>query len=397
MQTTPRGELEARLVRLQSRLHQRGLDGAFFLQKADLFYLTGTVQNGIFYVPAQGKPLFAVRRSLQRARAESAWEEILPLRGIKTLPGLLAGRGLAAPARLGLEPDVLPAAIYLQFAEAFPGAALEDASEALPAVRMVKSVYEVERVERAAGQLCAVFAAIPGMIRDGCGREIELAASIESFLRRERHQGIVRTRRFGMEMYFGSVSAGGTASHPTDFDGPVGVEGLYPAAPQSGGERPLRAGEPIVIDLCGGYGGYTADMTRVFALGGLQDEELLRAHRFALEIQEMVRERMRPGAVTGAIYREVEERVLDSPFAGQFMGHGDNRSAFVGHGLGIELDELPVFAARSEVPLREGMVVAIEPKFFFGERGGVGIENTWVITAEGCRCLTASDDAIVVV
>ncbi len=396
MQFTPREELEARLLRLQSRLRRRELDGAFFLQKADLFYLTGTVQNGVIFVPADGKPVFAVRRSLHRARAESAWEEIVPFRAVKGLPALLAGRGLGALARLGLELDVLPAAIYLQFTEAFPGARFEDASPLLREVRMVKSAYEIERMERAAEQLRAVFAEVPAMLGH-CEREIDLAARIEGFLRLARHQGIVRTRRFGMEMYFGSVSAGASASHPTDFDGPVGVEGLYPAAPQSGGERRLERGEPIMIDLCGGYGGYTSDMTRVFALGGLHDEELLRAHRYALEIQEAVRVRMHPGADTGQIYREIAEMVLDSPFAGNFMGHGDNRSAFVGHGVGIELDEMPVFAARSDVLLREGMVVAIEPKFFFGERGGVGIENTWLITTDGCRNLTETDDAIVTV
>ena len=136
--------------------------------------------------------------------------------------------------RLGLELDVLPAAIYLQFTEAFPGARFEDASPLLREVRMVKSAYEIERMERAAEQLRAVFAEVPAMLGH-CEREIDLAARIEGFLRLARHQGIVRTRRFGMEMYFGSVSAGASASHPTDFDGPVGVEGLYPAARKAAG------------------------------------------------------------------------------------------------------------------------------------------------------------------
>jgi Xaa-Pro aminopeptidase len=151
------------------------------------------------------------------------------------------------------------------------------------------------------------------------------------------------------------------------------------------------------VDLCGGYEGYLADKTRIFVAGGLRDEEMLRAHHFALQLQAEIQARMRPGAHTGRIYQAVEEMVRETPFAGNFMGYGDNRARFVGHGVGLELDELPVLTSRSDVVLREGMVVAVEPKFFFGDRGGVGIENTWVITQDGCRNLTADSDDIVTI
>ena len=397
MQVTPRNELENRLVKVQAKLRRGGMDGALLLQKADLFYLSGTVQNGVLFVPADGEPVFAVRRSLRRARTESAWQEIVPLGSMKELPDLLLSRGFGRFEALGLEMDVLPVALYQRLADAFAGVAFKDATPILREVRMVKSAYEVERIENAAEQLRVVFADIPAMMKEGCEREIDLAARIESALRRRRHQGLIRTRRFGSEMYFGVVSAAASASFPTDFDGPDGAEGLYAAVPQTAGERLLRRGEPIMIDLCGGYGGYIADKTRIFCPGGLRDEEMLRAHHFALQIQAEIQTRMRPGAHTGRIYQAVEEIVRESPFAANFMGYGDNRSRFVGHGVGLELDELPVLTTRSEVKLKEGMVVAVEPKFFFGDRGGVGIENTWVITQDGCRNLTADDDGIVAV
>ncbi len=397
MQYTPRTELEARLVRVQSGLRNRELDGALVLQKADLFYLTGTVQSGVLFVPADGEPIYAVRRSVHRARTESAWSEILPLKSMKELPGLLAGRGFGSFSRLGLELDVLPAALYLQFGHLFPGAEFLDAGALLREVRMVKSAYEIGQIEHAAEQLRIVFAEIPAMMKAGCEREIDLAARIEGALRRRRHQGPVRVRRFGMELHMGSVSSGATASYPTDFDGADGVEGLYPAAPQSGGERLLRRGEPIMIDMVGGYGGYLADKTRIFVPGGLRDEEMIRAHHFCLRLQEEVRARMRPGAHAGKIYQAIGKLAQDSPWSAGFMGYGDNHSRFVGHGVGLELDELPILTDRSDVVLKEGMVVAVEPKIFFADRGGVGIENTWVITQEGCRNLTADDDDVVAV
>lgn len=397
MQYVPRPELESRLTKVQAQLRRREIDGILVLQKADLYYLSGTAQNGALYVPAEGEPVLAVRRSLHRARTESAWTEIVPMGRLRDVRDLLAERGHGSFHRLGLEMDVVPVAVYRQIEEAFPGVEFVDATPMLREIRMVKSAYEIERIENAAEQLRTVFAEIPRFMKEGCEREIDLAARIEGALRRERHQGFIRVRRFGLEMYYGAVSAGASASYPTDFDGPDGVEGLYAAVPQSGGERLLRRGEPIMVDLCGGYAGYVADKTRIFVSGGLGDEELLRAHHFALQIQDEVRARMRPGAHSGRIYQAIEEIVRESPFAGNFMGYGDNRSRFVGHGVGLELDELPILTTRSDVVLKEGMVIAVEPKFFFGDRGGVGIENTWAITREGCRNLTADDDGIVIV
>jgi Xaa-Pro aminopeptidase len=395
VQYTPHNELENRLLKVQAKLRHSDIDGVLVMDKVDLLYLTGTAQNGVLFVPPEGTPVFAVRRSLDRARQESAWSDVVPLRSLRELSGILSERGHGGFGKLGLELDVVPALIYLQLLELFGGVAFVDVSPTIREVRMIKSAYEIERIEQAAEQLRVVMAEIPAMMRAGCEREIDLAAKIEGALRRNRHQGLVRTRRFGLEMHYGAVSAGASASYPTDFDGPDGMEGLYPAVPQSGGERLLRRGEPIMIDLCGGYDGYIADKTRIFVSGGLKDEEMLRAHHFALRLQSEVKARMRPGAHSARIYQTIEELVRESPFAPNFMGYGSNQTRFVGHGVGLELDELPILSARSEVVLKEGMVIAVEPKFFFGDRGGVGIENTWVVTKDGCRNLTADSDEIV--
>jgi Xaa-Pro dipeptidase len=69
------------------------------------------------------------------------------------------------------------------------------------------------------------------------------------------------------------------------------------------------------------------------------------------------------------------------------MGYGP-RARFVGHGVGIELDEWPVIAKGIDTPLHEGMVVAIEPKFLFPDIGVVGLENTWAVRSDGLEALT---------
>ena len=139
-----------------------------------------------------------------------------------------------------------------------------------------------------------------------------------------------------------------------------------------------------------------ADKTRIFVLGCPVDSELAEAHRFTLQLQSEIEERLRPGVRCSAIYSHVMERVSATAWAGGFMGWGENQVGFIGHGIGLELDEIPIFSARSSTILKEGMTVAIEPKIFFGERGGVGIENSWVITRDGCRNLThATRDEII--
>jgi Xaa-Pro dipeptidase len=395
LQPLSRSEIESRIVRFQTKLRGADVDAALILQRADLFYLTGTAQNGVLSVPAEGEPLLLTLRSRSRAREESPLPNLVPLDSPRNIHQVLKENGHGHWRRIGLELDTLPAREFMRLQAQFHGAEIVDISNEIREVRSIKSEYEIRQMEGAAEILRGVFEKIPAILSES-EREIDAAAAIEGEMRRARHQGLVRVRRWNMELAGATVVAGASASHPTAFDGADGVEGLYVAVPQSGGERLLRSGEPIMVDIVAGHGGYLVDKTRIFVIGRLRDQELLDAHRFALNLQAEIARRMRPGAVCGAIYSQILEMVSASPFKGGFMGWGENQVAFVGHGVGLELDELPVLMERSHTPIREGMTIAVEPKFFFGDRGGVGIENTWVVTPEGCRNLTAdSSDEII--
>lgn len=397
LELTPAPEIEARIEHARTRLRGANVDAALFIQRADLIYLTGTAQNGLLSLPAEGEPLFLVQRSVGRAREESPLPNQVPLESMSRLPDTLRANGHGQWKRLGLELDTLPARDYLRLAQLFPGVELVDISMDIREQRSVKSEWEIRQVEGAAEILRRTFRKMPEILASS-EREIDACAAVEGELRRQRHQGLVRIRRWNMELNPTTLVAGPTASVPSAFDGAAGMEGLTTAVPQSGGERHLRPGEPIVVDLVAGHNGYLADMTRIFVIGKLRDPELLEAHRFTLHLQDEIADRLRPGAVCGAIYSQVLEMVSASPYHAGFMGWGENRVSFIGHGVGLELDELPIIARNARTTLREGNVVAVEPKFFFGDRGGVGIENTWVVTPEGCRNLTAddSDDIITV-
>ena len=387
MELLPRSEAEERLRRLQRWMQASSVDAVFVLSSADLFYFSGTVQAGLLCLPAAGEPIYLIQKSLSRGRQESPWERLVALRGFSTVPDILAGEGLPRLRRIGLELDILPASYYLRLQSLFAGVELVDASEAVRKTRMLKSAYEAKEIRRAAAMLERAFREIPAWVRPGV-TELELHARLEGFLRPEGHQGITRMRGHTSEIAYGTVSSGASACYPTCFPGPVGFVGLYPAVPNGGSLRQLAPGDPVMVDIVGGYGGYIADQTRVY-VPGEPARDLRDAHRFVLDLMRDIEGMLRPGRACSEIYRFALERVVDSPYARHFMGVGDSQVRFVGHGVGLELDELPVLAAGFDLPLEPGMTIAVEPKIFFPDRGGVGIEDTYLITETGCERLTS--------
>jgi Xaa-Pro aminopeptidase len=386
-------ELAGRLSKLQLWMQGAAVDAVFVFQNVDAFYFTGTAQSGLLCLPATGEPLFLVQKSLSRARIESAWDRLLPFPGFKKLPEWLAGEGIGVLRRIGIETDVLPTSYFLKLQELFPGVQFVDASDAIRRIRMIKSSHEAAQVRCAAEMLRAAFDRLPEWIRPGT-TELEVMARLEGFLRSQGHPGIVRTRGFGNEIGYGTFSSGMSATYPTSFPGPVGTPGLYPAVPTGGSRRRLTPGDSLVADIVGGYGGYYVDKTRVYVIGELADD-MVEAHHFMLDLIKEIETMLRPGILCSAIYQHALQRVKDGPYASGFMGAADNQVRFVGHGVGLELDELPVLAGGFDIPLEPGMVIAIEPKVFFPDRGGVGIENTYLLTEPGYENLTPYPEEII--
>jgi Xaa-Pro aminopeptidase len=377
----PREELERRWARVRQFME---CDALIVLQNVDQYYLTGTLQTGVLWFPREGEPLVAVRKSLERAKTESAVRNLVPLKAYSDLPALIPNPG----ETLGFELDVLPFAVYQQVSKYFPKAKIVDGSMAVRNARSVKSRYEIECIRRAAQQLDHMFSDVRVQLHEGLA-EYELAARIEYVLRMAGHQGFTRVRRFNMEMYYGAVSFGETAAYPHAFDGPVGVRGLYAAAPVMGGRRVLKAHEPVMIDICGGYAGYIADASRTFSIGPVS-QQMQDTHNYILELISWIEDQLRPGKVPSQIYQTIMDRVAKTSFARHFMGAGENQVRFVAHSVGLELDEIPVIAPKFDAPLEPGVVLAVEPKVFYPGLGGVGVENTYVITEGACERLTVS-------
>lgn len=388
--------LRGRARRLQEKMQTRAIDGVLIKQNVDLFYFSGTMQEAYLFVPRNGDPILMVRRNWGRARAESTLNRVVPLTAIGEIPRTITDYGYPIPKLLGLEMDVLPAKLYLYLKnEIFPGVEVEDASQLIRQVRMLKSSLELEWMRGAATQLKSVIDQVPDLLRPGI-TELELSLELEYRLRRAGHQGLMRMRAWNQELFFGHILSGPSGGEPSYFKGATGGTGLTPAYGQGASRRPISPGEPVSIDLGGCVNGYMVDQTRMFVLGGLP-EDLKRAYDAVREIHYGLREKIKVGATCSSIYYWAREKAASLGYGDHFMGYGEGKVSFVGHGIGLEVDELPVLSAANSMVLEPGMTFAVEPKLIFPAVGHVGIEDTYALTPGGVEVLTRSPDELIII
>ncbi len=394
MQITPLYELEQRVRCLQEKMKLVNIDGVLLVENMDRYYFSGTMQQGFLFVPDEGAPLHMVRRNLERAREESSWEQVVPLAGLKQMPSYLQEYSRRGLKTIGLELDVLPVAHFQRLQKVLSGSDFVDISTAVREVRMVKSAYELAHIERAAEMVDKMFQQVPGLLQEG-KPEVVFAAELEAILRKAGHQGVGRMRAFNMEMFFGHVTSGANAALTSFVDSPTGGRGVTTASPQSAGWTTLQAGKPIVVDYGGSYEGYTVDQTRIFSIGSLEPE-LERAYEVARKIMGAVVSRARPGASCEELYGFALELAAQEKLGDHFMGFRDEQVKYIGHGVGLDYDEFPLFSRGSPHVLEPGMVYALEPKFLFPGQGMVGLENTYKVEREGSVKISRTADERVI-
>jgi Xaa-Pro dipeptidase len=378
-----------RITKLQAHLQAKEIDGALIVYPIDVYYFAATRQNAVLWVPAEGAPLLLVRKSLVRARAETNIDDIRPFPPSKELPGLL-GTNIR---RVGLTYDVLPMQQLQFFSKVLPGVELVDIAAINRELRSVKSAWELEKMKQSGKKLCAVFAQVPDFLRPGM-REIDLAAEFEYRSRKLGNEGYVRMRAFNQELFQGLAVAGESAAQPGFFDGAVTGLGLSGASPHGASNAIIEGNVPILVDYTGVFDGYIVDMTRIFVFGALRPE-VQKAFEAALAIQDYLEEQLKPGSDCAELFSGAMALAEAAGLGANFMGVPGEQAKFVGHGVGLELDEMPVLAQGFKTPLQLHQTIAIEPKFVLPGAGVVGIENTFAVGAEGGVRLTTLADAIV--
>ena len=390
MRRTPKSELERRISNLQGKMRQQGLDGAVLIQNADLFYFTGTIQQSHLFIPAEGAPVLMVKRDLERAKEESALDSIINLGSLKKIKDILQSFGYGNFTALGFELDVLPANQYLNYQKLVAPARIVDVSPLIREVRMVKSPYEIEILKEVAKLQNMLFDVIKENVREGI-TEVELTGIVAAASRKHGHSGLMRVRGFNQDLYYLHILSGNNVK-PSYFSGSVGGAGVSPAYAQGSSAKQIKRNEPILADLSFVHEGYMLDQTRIFCLGQLP-AHLTEAHTIAMEIIKHLEKKVRPGLPCGEIYNWSLEIAREHGLDERFLGYPEPM-VFVGHGIGIELDEMPVLGRGFDTPLEKGMVFAIEPKFVFSD-GAVGLENTYVLTDSGLETLTVYEEDII--
>ncbi len=345
-----------RVDRLRDRLRREALDGLVVSAPGNVFYLSGFRGSaGALLISADRAILFSDFRYRLQAREQSpAFEFIEVPRRLLTVVGETAvGAGVT---RIGYDQSHLTCELKDQLAEAAGGAELVAAAGIPEDLRSVKSPEEVALMAAAAALADSALEAMYTMMRPGTvEREIAL-------------EGEFAMRRAGAEaVAFSIIVASGARS-------------ALPHAETT--DRPLQAGDLVVVDIGARVSGYCSDMTRTFAIGTASDRAR-EIYQLVYRAQRAGAAAVRPGAVCGEI-DQAARSVIET------AGHGDDFGHGLGHGVGIEVHERPRLAKGEETRLTAGNVVTVEPGIYLDGFGGVRLEDMLLVTADGAETLTGS-------
>lgn len=383
-------EVLLRIGRLRGAAVAAGRTGALLIaDNAMLYYLTGRVYSGWAFIPVDGNvnPVWFVRRPV-----ELTGKDVVEVRKPEEIPSRLEALGISLPEAVGLEMDALPYSTITRLQAVFPGAESYTASPIVAAARSVKTPLEISMMERSGVIHTAVYHKIPSLFSPGM-TDFELDVAIEHLSRLEGCLGQFRIAGKSMEFFMGNVLTGENADAPSPYDFALGGKGMDPSLPVGASGEEIKPGTTVSVDVNGDYTGYMTDMTRVFSYGDIPSEAKA-AHECSLAIHREFRRMAVPGTKASDIYEMAARLAREAGFERYFMGHRQ-KAGFCGHGVGIEINETPVIAPRSRDILQAGNAIAMEPKFVIPHVGAVGIENTYIVTPEGARCITNAPEEII--
>ena len=389
---TPLREIEDRLARIRQGMRREELEALLVVQKMDFYYLSGTTQDGLLFVPLEGAPLLMIKRELERAKTESPLKDVVPINSARDLPNLIKSHWGRLPNNLGLEFDMLPVKDYFRYQNIFPGVKLTDASPIIREVRKIKSFFEIDLM-RAAGEIGKkVYHEGKKILKEGM-TEIEFGGLLEASAKAHGHEGLLRVRSLNYEAYTWHVLSGPTGGIVSQSDSPMGGLGLSPAFPVGASLRAMKAHEPILVDFGTCYHGYQVDETRMFSIGKME-KKFIDAYQACREIHDAILDEVKPGADCEEIFINTLRLAEKLGYKDSYLGPPGLQTRFVAHGIGLELNELPFIAQGQSYLLEEGMTFSLEPKIVFPGEGSLGIENTVVVTKDGYEILTLLEQEI---
>lgn len=382
----PEEEIVLRHGKVKTLMKRQGIDFALIADNATIYYLTGRVYAGFVglyadeNIPAQ----YFVRRPVGLTG-----EGLTYIRKPEDIPALLLTDKIES---VGLEFDSQAYSSCLRLMKVFAGKNPVNVSGVIRKVRSVKTAFELGLLRRSGIIHTNVYERIPSLYQDGM-TDLEFQIEIERESRLKGCLGQFRISGGSMELFMANILVGDNADNPTPYDFAMGGAGQDPSLPVGANGTVLKPGVSVMVDCNGNYTGYMTDMTRVFSIGKLSDLAY-KAHECSIHICRVLEEQGKPGIEAKELYNKAVEIAEASGLSDYFMGH-KQKAGFVGHGIGIEINEGPVLAPRSKDVLESGNVIAIEPKFVIPGVGAVGIENSYVVSEDGLVRLTHAPEEII--
>ena len=392
----PTQELASRWDRCKNLLQQfiPQAQGILVFSRLNIYYFSGSFANGVFWLPLSGEPILLCRRGDERAKIESPVNHIYSFRSYSDIETILNDLGFSLPKLVAAEMNGLSWALSNSLIKHLSAHQFVPADRIISMCRAKKSDWELNILREAGSRHARCLTKLlPPFLHDGI-TELEICHKISEIFFSEGHLGILRMENYGEEAFLGHISVGDSANYPSVFNGPVGLRGVHPATPHMGSaDVKWTKGKPLTIDNGFTLAGYMTDKTQVYWLGNKKDLPVnaIKAHNFCIDLQDKIAEFLRPGILPSEIWKHCFAKVERSAWRDGFMGLGKNKVFFVGHGIGLAIDEYPVLANGFDLPIEEGMTLAIEPKIGIPGFGMVGVENTFEVTTVGGKCLTGEN------
>ncbi|WP_457571015.1 M24 family metallopeptidase [Desulfovulcanus sp.] len=388
-------EIARRLRRLRGLWEKECPDcqGVFIFSRLNIYYFAGTWSNGLLFIPFEGEPILMCRRGQIRAKLESPLKNIVPFKSYGQVEAILHDFGHSLPQTIGVEKTGISWALADSLQKRVVQRTFLAIDQLIARTRALKTEWEIKKMDLAGRRHHqALYHLLPQKIKPGM-TERGISIKVWEIFFALGHHGMMRMQNCGEEIFLGHVAAGDSANYPSVFNGPVGLRGQHPAVLHMGYAGKIwQENEPLVVDVGFCLEGYQTDKTQVYFPEKWKPRpEVVDAYKVCVEVQQFLAENLKPGAVPAHLYEQALKIAEKSGFGEGFMALGANKVKFVGHGIGLAIDEYPVIAKGFDEPLGENMVLALEPKIGLPGIGMVGVENTFLVTANGGRCLTGQE------
>jgi Xaa-Pro aminopeptidase len=380
-------DLGVRWGKIQNEMRVNGYDACLLTISVNLYYVTGKIFNGYFYLPVEGKPLFFVKRP-----SGLTGDGVFYVRKPEQILDCFKELSLPAPESLLLEGDELTYNEAVRLQSIFSPKRVGNATALMRKLRMIKTNVELDLFRKSAKLHTLTYGEIAHCYRSGM-TDLEFQYEIEALSRRNGSIGLFRAFGTNMDIFMGSILTGDNAGAASPYDFALGGSGMDDSCPIGANGTLLTEGMAVMVDVAGNYTPYISDLTRTFSVGKLT-ELAYRAHKVSIDIVRAIEAKAAIGFPVADIYNLALDIVKGEGLSDYFMGT-KQQAKFVGHGIGLQINELPVFTPRSKDVLTENMVFALEPKFVIPGVGAVGIENSYIMTSGGPENITPVEEEII--